>query len=82
MRKSIAQEFIHTLSLIYINKDLLMAHFTIQEYGIFLFYHWFKYDITNGQLNPAGIYSCSIPGINKDLLMAYLGHKNTFLFYH
>ena len=75
MRKSIAQEFIHTLTFIYMkthfrNKDLLMTHFTVQVYGIFLFYYWFKNDITNGQLNPARIYSCSIPCINKDLLMA------------
>ena len=47
-----------------------------------LFYHCFKNDFINGQLNPARIYPCFIPCINKDLLMANLGNENTFLFYH
>ena len=48
----------------------------------FLFYHCFKNDYINGQLNPARIYPCFIPCINKDLLMANLENENRSLFYH
>ena len=50
-----------------------------QEFINGLFRGRFKNDFINGQLNPARIYPCFIPCINKDTLVAYLGGQEYIL---